>query len=542
MKIRKILIQNYKLFKNATIPVNDVCNIFVGNNDSGKSTLLEVIQILISGKLNNYPLDRQIKATLFNYEVREEFREALRDDGPEIEELPSIVLEAYFSEDDDAQYQGTNNQLRENCPGIHMSLEFDPAYSEVYKSLLKNGEIYDIPIEFYKANWLDFGGKPIISRSLPVKITVIDSTHKNYSSSLNRFISTSVADHLTEREKVDLTLAYRRMKSEFNANESVVRLNERILSDRVTLDNRKVTFSVRERDLDAWETEISIDVDDIPFENMGFGTQNMIKMELAFKENLEKCNIILFEEPENHLSFSNMSRLVARISKDESKQVFIATHSSFVANKLGLNNIFLLNKGHISQLANVSKDTMNFFKKLPGYDTLRFLLSNSVILVEGPSDELIVQRAYRDKNGRLPIEDGVDVISVNALAFARYCNLAILVEKPLRIVTDNDGDIEKNICDRYSVYLEHTDLIKVFYEKDEKLRTLECSVLEKNSDSGDKLEKFGKAISKKDSMMNKSREELLAFMLDNKTEWGLRVFDSEESIEYPEYIERAIEK
>lgn len=43
-------------------------------------------------------------------------------------------------------------------------------------------------------------------------------------------------------------------------------------------------------------------------------------------------------------------------------------------------------------------------------------------------------------------------------------------------------------------------------------------------------------------MMNKSREELLAFMLDNKTEWGLRVFDSEESIEYPEYIERAIEK
>ena len=43
-------------------------------------------------------------------------------------------------------------------------------------------------------------------------------------------------------------------------------------------------------------------------------------------------------------------------------------------------------------------------------------------------------------------------------------------------------------------------------------------------------------------MMNKSREEFIGFHANNKTEWGLRVFDSEESIEYPEYIERAIEK
>ena len=39
---------------------------------------------------------------------------------------------------------------------------------------------------------------------------------------------------------------------------------------------------------------------------------------------------------------------------------------------------------------------MNYFKKLPGYDTLRLVLAKRVILVEGPSDELVVQRAYRD--------------------------------------------------------------------------------------------------------------------------------------------------
>ena len=41
------------------------------------------------------------------------------------------------------------------------------------------------------------------------------------------------------------------------------------------------------------------------------------------------------------------------------------------------------------------------------------VLAKRVILVEGPSDELVVQRAYRDAhNGRLPIQDGVDVMSM----------------------------------------------------------------------------------------------------------------------------------
>jgi predicted ATP-dependent endonuclease of OLD family len=36
----------------------------------------------------------------------------------------------------------------------------------------------------------------------------------------------------------------------------------------------------------------------------------------------------------------------------------------------------------------------NILNKLPGYDTLRLILCNKAILVEGPSDELIVQKAY----------------------------------------------------------------------------------------------------------------------------------------------------
>lgn len=41
-------------------------------------------------------------------------------------------------------------------------------------------------------------------------------------------------------------------------------------------------------------------------------------------------------------------------------------------------------------------------------------------------------------------------------------------------------------------------------------------------------------------MKGKSIEEIKAFMLKNKTEWSMRVFDYSENIKYPQYIMDAI--
>ena len=93
----------------------------------------------------------------------------------------------------------------------------------------------------------------------------------------------------------------------------------------------------------------------------------------------------------------------------EGKQVLITTHSSFVLNKLGLDKLILLTPSRGLRLTDLPADTLGYFKKLSGYDTLRIVLAERVILVEGPSDELIVQRAYRDAHGgKLPLEDNVD--------------------------------------------------------------------------------------------------------------------------------------
>ncbi|WP_374043075.1 AAA family ATPase [uncultured Peptoniphilus sp.] len=50
MKIKNLLIKNYKLLKSVIFDINEGLNIFVGGNESCKSTILEVFSIIASTK------------------------------------------------------------------------------------------------------------------------------------------------------------------------------------------------------------------------------------------------------------------------------------------------------------------------------------------------------------------------------------------------------------------------------------------------------------------------------------------------------------
>ena len=147
----------------------------------------------------------------------------------------------------------------------------------------------------------------------------------------------------------------------------------------------------------AWERTLVPHLDDLPFQFVGKGEQNSLKIMLALAKKADASHVILVEEPENHLSFSSLNMIMDKIARAcIGKQVLVTTHSSFVLNKLGLGNLILLTPAGGMRITDLPPDTVDYFMKLPGFDTLRMVLARRVILVEGPSDELVVQRAYRD--------------------------------------------------------------------------------------------------------------------------------------------------
>src|SRR5207249_4139643 len=163
----------------------------------------------------------------------------------------------------------------------------------------------------------------------------------------------------------------------------------------------------------------------------------------------------------------------------------------------------------------------DYFKKLSGYDTLRLVLAKRAILVEGPSDELIVTRAYHDEHGREPIADGVDVINVRGLSAARFLDLAVPLAKPVAVINDNDGDAAK-MQQRYADYAEY-DFISIHVGAGN-AKTLEPQVLAANG-----LARMNEILGKNYT----TDDEMLAYMTGNKTGWALAVFESEQSITMP---------
>ncbi|GLY61991.1 hypothetical protein Pcaca05_28480 [Pectobacterium carotovorum subsp. carotovorum] len=86
------------------------------------------------------------------------------------------------------------------------------------------------------------------------------------------------------------------------------------------------------------ETDLLITKDGIPIENRGKGKQCFIKTNFSLHKYEEKgsLNALLLEEPENHLSHTNMKRLVERLADTTSAQLFITTHSSHICARLDL--------------------------------------------------------------------------------------------------------------------------------------------------------------------------------------------------------------
>ena len=91
MKINRLKIVNYKLFQNVTIEMNENINIFVGENDSGKSTILEALSMVLTGKINGSSVANRLNLDWFNAQVRQKFKKSI--EAGNTSDLPTIEIE-----------------------------------------------------------------------------------------------------------------------------------------------------------------------------------------------------------------------------------------------------------------------------------------------------------------------------------------------------------------------------------------------------------------------------------------------------------------
>lgn len=531
--IKSLHIENYKCYENVDVEFNNSTNIIVGNNEAGKSTILEALNLCLSGLVNGKYIKNELNESFFNKVAVENYNKDLNAIPPYI--LIEVYLESTDVKESNKIYanlRGSRNSKKQDTCGIKLKIMFDENnYNEEYAAFKKVNRNKNVPIEYYRIEWKNFGDQEITSRSIPIRPNMIDSSGTKYRNGSDYYISRIISNRLEKSEQISLMQAFRELKESFKSGDNLTAINEKIAKDSA-ISGKNVSISVNTTEMNAWENILMTYFDEIPFTQIGQGEQSIIKTNLALSNIREDiCNVVLIEEPENHLAHTNLNSLLKSIEdNNKDRQIIITTHSSFVANKLGLGNLIFLNKRQPYYFSSVDDSTQKYFRKLAGFETLRLILSNKAILVEGPSDELIVQKAYMKKHGgHLPIQDNIDVISVKGVQAKRFLNLAGNLPIRIAVVTDNDRNYENNINVRFKDFADKPN-IRVFSNEDNTQNTLEPSFVACNDEQ--KIKEF---------LGYTGDKSISDYMQTCKSEWAYMVFSEENDFSFPQYINDCID-
>ena len=517
--IKKIKLFNFKRFEFLEIDFDEKLNIIIGDNEAGKSSILLAIDLVLSGSRNK--VEQIGLEFLFNSKVISDFLNSDKN----MKNLPELKIEIYLDEiyldeQKKEEIKGKNNSIGLNCYGLRLICKPNDDYSKLIKDILnKPNNIF--PFEFYSISFTTFNDIPYTNYNKILNHIFIDNSLMSSEYAMKEYVKdifNSSVNDITEKHQ--LQHDYRILKDKFK-KESLSNLNQR-------LSNNNCSFAIKSNSKSNIETDITIYEDDISIDSKGKGRQCFIKTSLALSRSGKCLDLILLEEPENHLSHGKMKQLLKKINEANDKQLFIATHSTLISSRLDLRKSILLNSSSHERvlLKDLPEDTAKFFIKAPDNNILEYVLSEKVILVEGDAEYILIDSMFFKESGKSLEEEKIHVISVDGTSFKRYLDISKILSIKTVVITDNDKNYNKNCVDRYSDY--KTDFIKVFADDNKDRYTFEVCIYQDNKVICDEL--FGK----------RKTLDVIDFMLQNKADVAYELMDKKANdINVPKYIKDA---
>lgn len=510
MQIHKIKLINFKKFKNLELSLNDSnYHIFIGDNEAGKSTILQAIDLVCSGSVRR--IETIGLARLFNKDTITEFLKQ------QVNDFPKMIVELYLKGCDDFDFEGKNNTDKQNCYGIRLICELDDDYqNEMVDSLKSNREFF--PFEYYKIRFSTFADTSYSDvRKKAIKSLFIDESSNLYS--LTDFIKREFHYSSNEhpKEKAKILHKYNDMRNQVS----------QIIKDESNFSQGNTTFGLKTTNEYDFENDLMLFDNGMDLSMKGKGTQSTIATKYALSKRKDGVGVVLLEEPENHLSHTRLLKLLEDIKKEigQNTQLFIATHNNDICSRLDLKNVIVLGGNDTnSDLDKLSAETAKYFMKTPPASLIEFCLSDKTILVEGPAEMILMDLFFEILLNKRASELGINVLDLRGLSFKRYLEVGKLLNKKVAVITDNDQNKEYDVQRRYQDFIYEN--AKIFTDKDSQTAyTFEASIFKKNANYLKRL--FGDCA--------------LQYMLGNKTESALKILEDNQKIEIPDYISEAIQ-
>lgn len=481
MYLEKFNIKNFRTIENLNLTFNKGLNILIGENNSGKTAIIDALRICIG--YGNLRRDIYVKDTDFHFQ-----KQSISDSATEIEfhlffkiEIPQEA--AWFNDLLCSSEDGTQQDLQmhfkffidENSRtkkikykvwgGANEGQQITPDVLSllyyVHLDALRDAEQYLRPVRGNKLGQL--------YNSIQIDRTSKDADKQKKQALADR-VHTAVhsdpewTEHLEKgKEKINKHLK----ETSFSLEEQKVDVDFLSYDFNKLVENLKIQMPLYHESILNGSKQKYFEL-----HQNGLGYNNLIYTatvlgDLKQKKELENETYaaLLIEEPEAHLhpQLQNLFfNYLNKLDKEHGFQLFVTSHSPTITAKADLKSVIVLQneQSKIQSLAirdsGLSAPNLNYLEKFLDVTKSQLFFSNGVILVEGISEALLMKIFSLKVGDTYDIEKaGIETVNVNGVAFEHFANLFNNAEatKNLKIrcslITDDDRkQIADNPADR----------------------------------------------------------------------------------------------
>lgn len=435
MYLEKLKLLNFRKFKNLEIKFNEWLNLFVGPNDSGKTSVIDALKLVLWTASNDYfkiqetdfydeTNNLKIEAFITNFT---EFQSAQLLDWWWLDDNWNFCLKVIFESIKTTSGFHTTIKAwtyKEDDWGSYLEPIVKDYIKSVYLKPLRNAEIE-------LSSWKNSRLSQILLSHPSIKKTDINTPHE-LEEKFKDFRDNILNPYFDSKD----------IKDDINW------IFEKLLEKDKWI---KWDITINSSTIDEIVKSLSLLVENSKNKKAWLGTSNLllIAAELLLLDKLKwsKLWCALIEEIEAHIHPQWQLRLINFLEEKSSElQLFLTSHSPNIASKLDIKNIFIFRDDKIFPMSDeytaLEEKDYKHLKRFLDVTKANLFFAKWLIFVEWIAEALLIPEIAKilwyDLNSH-----GISIINVNWISFDRYLNAFERKKWPdfnikISVITDRD--------------------------------------------------------------------------------------------------------
>ena len=437
MFLSKLKIKNFRKYKELEVSFKQGLNVLIGENDGGKTTIINAIRILLGTQSQEY---YRIDEKDFNDKNLELEIECIFKFQDKSERKVAKFLEWITFDDEDKPVLIV--RLRAYIKDFMIKKEITAGESGTDSRFYLVDEL--------RATYL----KPLRDADKELisgRYSRLSQILKNHKLFLGK-----EKEHEFIGIMKEFNLQINKYFSKNGDGKEVISTIDKHLSNflgKEKNDDYKTNINITENNLFSILNSLNLKLSE---NKIGLGTLNQLYMALElllFETEGNILNLCLIEELEAHLHPQAQLRTIKHFQNknNENNQIILTTHSITLASSVKLENLILCknNKTYSmgAEYTKLEKHDYKFLEMFLDATKANLFFAKGVILVEGTAENILVP-TIAEIIGKSLHEYGVSVVNVGNIAFLRYSKIFLRKNKeekleiPVAII--NDLDIKNN--------------------------------------------------------------------------------------------------